>query len=942
VRRAGRESKGTHNDRATLIRVARELRGEWGSVGLYGLLQLLATPLALLGPVPVALAVDSAVGGEPLPGWLDAVMPQGFSSAQSVLLLACVLQVVIVLLAQAQSVLSTWVYTSFTERATQAVRIRLLRHAQTLSFRFHDQRGTTDTIYRVQYDAGAIPGVATSSLIPFVSAIFTLVAMIVVVARLDSQIAVVALAISPILLVLTRVFRLRLKARYREVKLLESGALKVIQEVLTAFRVVKAFGREREEEDRYREEARAAADARIGVSLEEHFFSLLIAVVMAGGTATVLYLGVNSVLADEMTVGALLLILSYLSQLYSPLQTISRQTTKVQSQLASAERVIELLDEEPEVKDDPDALPVDRASGAFVFENVSFHYEEGNEVLVDVSFVVPAGATLGIVGRTGAGKSTLMSLLIRFYDPTGGRILLDRIDLRSYRLRDLRNQFSMVLQDPFLFSSSIIDNIRYARPEASNMDVIAAAEAAGIHDFIAGLEDGYDTLVGERGMRLSGGERQRISLARAFLKDAPILLLDEPTSSVDIETEASIMEAMGRLMHGRTTFMIAHRLSTLEGCDLVLRVKDGAVTPVDEGLVAPTDLDSSEREVHKLETVQESVNTTVLHAHEDEFEAEATRAAEFLVPGFRAGEVQPYSAERQHSSAYRVFERDTGRSLALKLVAEEVGDLESAVYTQLLPAANLSMIRGHGTVESDLRPGACWLAVDHVSGRDFEPSRIDDTTALSRWVGALHVRGQRLDAARKLPLHDASHWRSTIEEARDVLRACFGNSAITKREDANIWELAFRFDEVLHRWQGMEELQALLPSTVTHGDLMKQNVRMVGDGSALVPAVLDWETVGFGPPILDLALLDLDVYRAAVFQAWPEITTAHLCRLRALGAVVWTAYVVSPESASLTSAWPHRAAGKIPAYLERLDHLGYRLLLESPSDRTDEHRSRWA
>ena len=223
----------------------------------------------------------------------------------------------------------------------------------------------------------------------------------------------------------------------------------------------------------------------------------------------------------------------------------------------------------------PDALPLARAEGAVDFCSVSFAYDQGHPILHDITFAVPSGTRVGIAGETGAGKTTLLSLLTRFYDPTAGQILLDGVDVRDYKLADLRNQLAIVLQEPVLFSSSIAENIAYADPGASDEEIVQAAKAANAHDFIAGLPDGYDTQVGERGMRLSGGERQRIALARAFLKDAPLLIMDEPTSSVDIKTEAEIMEAMDRLMHGRTSFMIAHRLSTLENCDLLLEIDHG-------------------------------------------------------------------------------------------------------------------------------------------------------------------------------------------------------------------------------------------------------------------------------------------------------------------------------------------------------------------------------
>jgi ATP-binding cassette subfamily B protein len=272
--------------------------------------------------------------------------------------------------------------------------------------------------------------------------------------------------------------------------------------------------------------------------------------------------------------------MGYLSQLYTPLRTIGRKAGSLQSHLASAERAFSLLDEAPDVAERPNARPLLRPSGSVMFRTVSFAYDKDRLVLDNLSFEVRAGTRVGVVGATGAGKTTLVSLLMRFYDPSDGQILLDGVDLRDYKLTDLRNQFAIVLQEPVLFSTSIAENIAYSRPDARYDEIIAAAKAANAHEFIVSLPQGYETQVGERGMQLSGGERQRIALARAFLKDAPILILDEPTSSVDINTEAVIVKAVEQLMQGRTTFIITHRVSTLTNCDMLLEIGNGRLVDV--------------------------------------------------------------------------------------------------------------------------------------------------------------------------------------------------------------------------------------------------------------------------------------------------------------------------------------------------------------------------
>jgi ATP-binding cassette subfamily B protein len=368
-----------------------------------------------------------------------------------------------------------------------------------------------------------------------------------------------------------------MRGQYSDVKEIESSTLGIVQEVLTALRVVKAFGREDHEQERFVYQSHAGMGARIRLAFAEGAFALLLNVITATGTAFVLFIGVQSVLDGRLTLGELLIILAYLTQLYGPLATIGDTVARMQSSLASMHRAFDLLDEVPEVIERPQARTLKRATGAIEFRQVDFSYDHRHLVLHQVSFVIRAGTRLGIAGRTGAGKSTLLSLLMRFYDPTTGQVLLDGTDLRDYRLADLRNQFALVFQEPVLFSASIAENIAYGRPEAHFEAIVAASTAANAHDFIVDLPDGYNTLVGERGMRLSGGERQRIALARAFLKDAPILILDEPTSAVDIATEAAIMDAMERLMVGRTTLMIAHRLSTLDACDARIEIEYGHI-----------------------------------------------------------------------------------------------------------------------------------------------------------------------------------------------------------------------------------------------------------------------------------------------------------------------------------------------------------------------------
>ena len=560
-------------------RILRQARPYWPQLAVVLALGLLATPLALLLPLPLKIVVDSVIGNQPLPGFLSAVVPDGLTASQGALLgFAVVLMFAVTFLNLLQTLTSNVLREFIGERMVLDFRSRLFEHVQRLSLTFHDSKGVTHSSYRIQWDAPAIRWLTLDGMIPLITALFTFAAMMFVTAYINLKLALVALVVSPALVLLTHLYSRRLRERWRQAHSLQSSAFGIVQEVLGALRVVNAFGQEHRERERFLSRSLDGLTARIRVMWMESSLSLLLGLTVALGTASVLYVGVRDIHANALTLGELLLIMAYLAQLYGPLQTIGKQVAGQQQSLACLERAFELLDQPPAAIERPRARPLARAKGAVAFYHVWFGYDGCNPVLRDISFKVPAGSRVGIAGPSGAGKSTLLSLLIRVNDPTRGQISLDGTDLLDCRLPDLRNQFAVVLQEPVLFSTTVAENIAYAKPGASEDEVMAAARAANAQDFIRGLPDAYDTVVGERGMRLSGGERQRISLARAFLKDAPILLLDEPTSAVDLGTEAVIAEAINRLMQGRTTFMIAHRLSTLKSCDLLLRLDNGHLT----------------------------------------------------------------------------------------------------------------------------------------------------------------------------------------------------------------------------------------------------------------------------------------------------------------------------------------------------------------------------
>ena len=383
------------------------------------------------------------------------------------------------------------------------------------------------------------------------------------------------MSVMPFMLYLMRYYANRVQTRLWHVKKLEGESLSIVQETMAMLRVIVAFGRENHEFKRFHEHGMNTINARIDITVRQALFSLAVNMTTAIGTAAVLWLGASHVLSGKLSVGDLLVVISYIAAVYRPLEAIAYSASSIQSDIASQKIAFELLDTEPEIKDKPGAKALTACKGGLVFEHVGFQYDGRHDTLKDISFQAEPGQKVAIVGPTGAGKTTLISLLPRFYDPTHGRILLDGNDTRGLTLASLRDQISMVQQEPLLFSGTIADNIRYGRLDASDDEVMEAARAANAHDFIQRLPKQYETVLGDRGARLSGGERQRLCVARAFLKQAPILLLDEPTSAIDSKTEAVILEALDRLMVGRTSFMIAHRLSTIHHADQILVMERG-------------------------------------------------------------------------------------------------------------------------------------------------------------------------------------------------------------------------------------------------------------------------------------------------------------------------------------------------------------------------------
>ena len=541
------------------------------------IVSLLAVPMTLIFPLPIKLLVDSVLGSQPLPGYLTVFV--GFQVSKTLALwLAISILMAAAVLTYLQNLVNVWYSNKVGNRMTLDVRARLFRQMQRLSVAYHDTMGGADSAYRTLNDAPMLRSFGIDSLIPLTTSILTLGAMILVMVFLDWQLAVIALLVSPMMFILTFVFRPRIRAGWRKFRASESAAMAVAQESLGASRLVKSYGQEERKNKELVSHYDASLSASLKVQVDSAIYSLLVGILTAAGLAAVLYIGIGHVQAGILTLGSLLVVNYYVTQLYGPLRNVGQSILDIQMSLTGVERYRAVLDEKPDVPESQNALPLARAKGKIAFQGVSFEYTKDHPVLHDISFELPAGNRLGVVGATGSGKTTLSTLLLRLFDPTRGMITLDEIDLRDYKLADLRNQYAVVHQETVLFSTTVAENIRFARPNATMDEVIAAATAAKAHEFVTNLPNGYDTLVGERGMKLSGGERQRISLARAFLKDAPILILDEPTSSLDVHTEAAILDTIQELMKGRTTLMIAHRPSTLRDCNMILVLEDGRVS----------------------------------------------------------------------------------------------------------------------------------------------------------------------------------------------------------------------------------------------------------------------------------------------------------------------------------------------------------------------------
>ncbi|HEX9347740.1 MAG TPA: ATP-binding cassette domain-containing protein [Gemmatimonadales bacterium] len=917
------------SDLALYRRLARQAAPMWRLVAAVFVVGLLASPLALLAPLPLKIGVDTVLGSRPLTAWVAALLPASVARSSSALLaLVAVLAILIAVATQLQVAAQKYLTVLAGERLQLDFRARLFQHLQRLSLTYHDTIGTADSMYRIQQDAPAIRSLVIDGFIPLVSSAVTLAGMIYVTFRLDWRLAVAAVAASPPLLLIAQVYRPRLRRQSRDVRRLESVALGVIHEALGALRVVKVFGQERREEERFVRRSGDGVSGRVGLALAEGSFSIAIGVITAASMTIVLFLGIAHVRSGLLTLGDLLLVMGYVAKLYDPMKTISRKSATLQGYLASVERAFAVLDERPDVDERSDARPISRARGAIAFEHVSFAYAPDRPVLHDVSFSIPAGASLGIEGATGAGKSTLISLLTRLYDPTEGRILLDGVDLRDYRRADLRRQFAVVLQESVLFSASIAENIAYAVPGATGEQIVAAARAANAHEFIERLPQGYDTEVGERGVKLSGGQRQRVAIARAFLTDSPVLLLDEPTSGVDPHTEAAIVEALGRLQEGRTVIIISHRPSAVARCTALVTMERGRI------VADTTRLEPASPPLPALVPAVGSASARrreILLAH-PAIQAWRQLNPERVLPDrITPAKFKP-NKPRPNLTVYRLEGIGAdGSAVIAKRCAREAGQIERTVYERILPHVPLAGPHYYGTVEGPEDQDVCWLFIGEIHGEKYDMLRPDHRAAAARWLGTLHTTAQSAADQAGLPNAGPSRYRAEMRATRDLIRAQVDNPAFGAEDVAFLDLLVERFDELDENWDRLARACAGLPPTLIHGDFNAKNLRVQPSPQGVQIGVFDWEDAGLAVPAIDLAQAidpscriaagpDIATYSAVVRERWPHCDATDIERLATCGAVWRALAVIAWDGQHLTRPWADAFLPNLRMYEAELTH----------------------
>jgi ABC-type multidrug transport system fused ATPase/permease subunit len=547
-------------------------------VALLSFLLVSEIALGVLQPWPLGIVIDYVLGTTPFPRELQPYVAAIAQQHRLALLVAVVVAgVVLQVVNQFVSAWGTQVQVDTGQRMVYDLRARLFEHLSALGLHHHVMTSTADAVYRIDVDAYAIENLVMSGIFPLATSIISLTVMFGWVFWLNPTIALLSLTVVPFLYVCLRYYTSTLVNREERVKELESKLLERLYETFGAIRLVKSFSREKHELERYTQAGETTMNARIAITWQSSLFSVVVSTITILGTALVVIVGGDQVMNGRLTIGQLTVVISYLAAVYGPLSSIAHTTGQLQGAIAGAKRVRAMFALLPETVDAPGAIEPKGIKGDIRFDHVGFSYPDRARVLQDIAFTAKPGEMIALVGLTGAGKTTLVSLIPRFYDATDGRVTIDGVDVRQYKVRPLRETIAIVLQDPVLFQGTIEDNIRYGRLDATHAEVEEAARAAHAHEFIARLPRGYESEIAEAGGGLSGGERQRLSVARAILKNAPILILDEPTSSLDAISEEIVFAALRRLRAGRTTIVIAHRLSTVRDADRILVLDSGRI-----------------------------------------------------------------------------------------------------------------------------------------------------------------------------------------------------------------------------------------------------------------------------------------------------------------------------------------------------------------------------
>jgi len=554
-------------------RVLRYYRPFLGQTILGLLLSVIGIALNLLKPWPFKVIVDNFLrAGPAIPGNWRLWVP-----------LLCIALVAIQFFWGTINWVTNYLFVKIGLQALLELRTDLYSYLQSLSLKYHDARRSSDSSFRVAYDSQSIQTIYNKGFTNIFGSTITLIGTFVIMLRLDWQLTLISLAIVPLIVGAIYLFAHRIRRESTSIQEQESAVLAQAQEGLSSIRMVHAFGREEFEVRQFQQQARQSLQANLRLTLTNVNSALVISTLMVVGTAAMYYVGTLHVIAGTLTLGSLLVFSAYLLMLYQPLESLTYTAWAMEGATAGAKRCFEVLDRQDDVVDSPNAIGISSAKGAIAFKSVSFGYAGDRYVLRDINLQIEPNQIVGVVGGTGAGKSTLFSLVPRFYDPTTGSIALDGRELQNITKKTLRAQIAIVLQDTLLFSTTVRENIAYGRPDATEEEIVDAARRAQADDFIRQLPSGYASPVGERGGHLSVGQRQRIGIARAFLKNAPILLLDEPSSALDPRTESAIMETIKELMQGRTTLIATHRLATIHGLDQIIVLENGRIVEKGRG-----------------------------------------------------------------------------------------------------------------------------------------------------------------------------------------------------------------------------------------------------------------------------------------------------------------------------------------------------------------------